>query len=111
MAIQQQYGLTFNKTTTSDGEVFAFVRATNEIGLNSRLSFLTLMDSNECNGFIYDLNRCINSQSNVDEGFFSDSVENISIVYAYPNIILDNSFTMPMQDMLILLQEWLAYIS
>ncbi|MEO3406226.1 hypothetical protein AAFN85_20095 [Mucilaginibacter sp. CAU 1740] len=78
---------------------------------NSHLHFLDLLDANECRGFIYDLDSCIDGQSNVDEGFRSDSVDNQDIRYCYPNVVINDILTIPMVDMRGLLQEWLDFIN
>ncbi len=81
MSIQSQYGLLFNKSINSNGDLIPFVSQVNRIGYNSVLTLISLINNQECQSFIEDLNRCINEKGNIDEGFFSDSVENRTILY------------------------------
>lgn len=111
MSKREQYGLLFNKVRNSDGEISPYVSERVPVTYNSVLIFIDGLDQFECESLISDLERCINGQGNVDEGFFSDGVEHMTILYQYPNINIDNVLIMPMQDMKELLQEWLAFIS
>ncbi|RYX81614.1 hypothetical protein EON73_04710 [bacterium] len=111
MSIQSQYGLSFNKTMNSNGDLIPFVSQINRIGYNSVLTLISLINIQECQSFIRDLDRCINEKGNIDEGFFSDSVENRTILYNYPNVIIDDLFTIPMVDLKHLLGEWLSFIN
>ncbi len=65
----------------------------------------------ELNGFISDLNKSINQGSNYDEGFFSDSVEDITIKYEYPNVNWDDVYTISMVDLRDLMLEWKEFIN
>ena len=56
--------------------------------------------TNASASFIYDLDSCLKGKGNVDEGFFSDSVEDMDIFYKYPNVEINDLFTIPMADLL-----------
>lgn len=110
MSKRAQYGLLFNRNTTALGNTHSYITTIGaEIGYNSALGFINRLNEFECTSLIDDLKRCIKVQGNVDEGFFSDSVEDMSILYKYPDIIIDDWYTVSMQDLKELLQEWLAF--
>lgn len=69
----------------------------------SVLSFIDRLDKHDTEGFLYDLNRSIDVRGNSDEGFFSDSVEHMDILYQYPNIVIDDILTISMEDICLLL--------
>ena len=112
MTKREQYGLIFTKRHLFQHGVLPFVEVEREVGHNSVLSLL-IGDLSESltTSFIYDLKGCLNSKGNIDEGFFSDSVEDMDIFYKYPNVEINNLFTIPMEDMLGLLEEWSVFIA
>lgn len=111
MSKREQYGLLFNKIKLSNGEIAVVITEKTSGGDNSVLTFMRGLSRPECESFINDLNNGINDHGNVDEGFFSDSVEHMSILYQYPNINIDDVLIIPMQEMKSLLEEWLLFIS
>jgi hypothetical protein len=111
MSKLNKYTLKFVKRKLSDGSVYPIVIQEVKGSDNSVLVFINGLDKHDCESFIYDLDRCIEGQANADEGFFSDSVEHIKIIYNYPNINIDDILSMPMQDMKELLEEWLNFIN
>lgn len=65
----------------------------------------------EISGLIDELQKNVNFQSNIDEGFYSGSIEHMTIKYEYPNINIDNVLILPMTEMIELLEEWKEFIS
>lgn len=106
-----QYGLLFNKKVLSNGAVVPIVTQKKHVQKYSILTFINRLDQHDCEGFIYDLNRSIDLHGNSDEGFFSDSVEDMEILYQYPYVIIDDILTISMEDMKGLLEEWLSFIT
>lgn len=111
MLKREQYGLIFNKKVLSNGSTVSVAIQKKYIEGFCALIFINRLDQNECKGFIYDLNRCISLQRNSDEVFFSDGVEDMEIMYQYPNVNIDNVLIISMQDMKGLLEEWLEFIT
>jgi hypothetical protein len=113
MTKREQYGLIFNKRDVFPNRISHFIEA-REVGPYSFLTFINALDKDGLTDFIDDLNRCLESKENVDEGFFSDRVEHMgAILYKYPNVVINDLviLTIPMEDMRALLQEWVEFIS
>lgn len=110
MSRRKQYGLIFYKKQI-DGINYNISVQNNPGGLNSVLAFLDNLSKKECEAFINDLNSCLNANGNIDEGFFSDSVEHMKINYNYPNVNIDDILIVQMQEMKELLMEWLDFIN
>lgn len=110
MTKHEQYGLIFYKQNHLDRIIPLAVQQV-DYSSNSALQFISRLSKHEIESLIYDLERCLNSQGNIDEGFFSGSVEDIDILYVYPNINIDNVLLISMQDMKIILQEWLVFVN
>jgi len=106
-----QYGLVFNKKVIGDGRVIPVVTRENYDLDYSVLSFIGRLDKHDTEGFLHDLNRSINLRGNSDEGFFSDSVEYMEILYQYPNVNIDDILIISMEDMKGLLEEWHSFIT
>ena len=112
MSKKEHYGLEFTKQKLSNREIFYRVDQKLNGNINNViLNFIYRLDEHQTKSFISDLNRCISSQANADEGFFSDSVEDIEILYKYPNVDINNILTLPMEDLKEILEEWLVFIS
>lgn len=107
--MKEVYGLEFYKKWVQDRER-PFITQKVYRSYNSVLSFIGRLDITDTESFIYDLNRSIELRGNSDEGFFSDSVEDLQILYQYPNINIENVITIPMTDMKEILEEWLEFI-
>ncbi|GGG91642.1 hypothetical protein [Pedobacter zeae] len=110
MSKLKKYTLQFVKRKLSNGTVYPNVLQETNGSNNSVLSFIEALDKHDCESFIYDLDRCIDGHTNVDEGFFSDSVEHMDILYEYPYVNIDDVLIIPMLDMKELLEEWLEFI-
>ena len=112
MLMREKYGLLFNKIK-SDNNKMTTSLVTQKVpgGNNSVLVFMYSIDEHECKSFIYDLNYCLNNKENIDDGFVSDGVEYMKILYEYPNVNLDDILLIPMIDMKVLLEEWLAFLN
>lgn len=111
MTKREQFNLIFNFRKMSTGEVVAIVRHKFQGTDESNLTFIESLTKHEAEAFIHDMERCLRSQGNVDEGFFSDSVAYLDISYQYPNVVIDDAYTIPMIDMKELLEEWLEFMS
>ena len=111
MSKRTQYGLEFYNRSINSRKINICQLKTQDGGNNSLLSFMTHLSINDCQNFIADLTGCLAGHTNVDEGFLSDSVEDINISYNYPNVIIEDILIIPMQDLKDLLQEWLEFIS
>jgi hypothetical protein len=110
MTKREEYGLTFYKVNKV-GLTFNICQQTvPNWSENNILTFLSHIDAHETKSFIDDLEKCINYNTNVDEGFFSDGVENMTIIYSYPNVVLEGILTIPMYDLKLLLEEWLDFM-
>lgn len=109
MSKLKEYGFELVKRKLSNGEIIPTVSQKVPGGINSVLHFVHKLDKHETEGFIYDLDRCIDGQSNADEGFYSDSVESSDITYKYPNVNIGNVLIIPMIDMRAILVEWLNF--
>ena len=111
MSKREQYGLSFDRNELSSSPILYVATSINKntYPYNSVLTFVNSCSIFECKSLIEDLDRCITSEGNVDEGFFSDCVENRSILYQYPNVNIDDLLIIPMQDLKELLQEWLDF--
>ncbi|NTE00502.1 hypothetical protein G6M26_23420 [Agrobacterium tumefaciens] len=112
MPKKEHYGLEFTKQKLSNGEIFYRVDQKLNGNINNViLNFIYRLNEHQTKSFINDLNRCISSQANVDEGFFSDSVEDMEILYQYPNVDINDILKLPMVDLKEILEEWLEFIS
>jgi len=107
VSAMEKYGITFYAGETN-GYKFNSCRFSNFNYVN--LSFVSCLSTNDCNGLIDDLQWSVISGGNVDDRFSSDSVEDIVIAYQYPNVEIDNVLTIPMIDLLQIVQEWKAFI-
>lgn len=106
MSVMEKYGVWFDRLPKC-GTVEIIKRP--DIENNSLLHFISRLCEHETDCFIDDLNRSIKLKVNVDEGFFSDSVEDMDILYQYPNVSihdLGRVLTIPMHDLKILLEKW-----
>ncbi|GGI29544.1 hypothetical protein [Pedobacter mendelii] len=108
MSKLKQYGFQMQKKRTDKGDISILYKDVPG-GPNSALHFVSGLSKHETESFIYDLDRSLNLQENADEGFFSDHVEDIDIVYQYPNINIDDVLVLPMADMREILIEWLNF--
>jgi len=107
----EEYGLLFLKRKLPYGDNLPSIQiAKSTVNANSLLSFIERLDEYDCSSLIYDLIRCIGSNSNVDEGFFTDTVEHMSILYKYPNVEIDDILIIPMFDLKKIVEEWLEFI-
>lgn len=70
MSKLKDYGFALVKQKFSEGEVQSRIVQQVPEGSNSVLNFINRLDKHETESFIFDLERCLNSNSNVDEGFF-----------------------------------------
>jgi len=93
VSAMEKYGITFYAGETN-GYKFNSCRFSNFNYVN--LSFVSCWS--------------VTSGGNVDDRFSSDSVEDIVIAYQYPNVEIDNVLTIPMIDLLQIVQEWKAFI-
>jgi len=103
----EKYGITFYAGETN-GHKFNSYRFSNLNYVN--LSFVSCLDTMDCEGLIDVLQGSVNSGGNVDDRFLSDSVEDRVIAYKYPNVEIDNVLTIPMTDLLQIVQAWKAFI-
>ena len=101
----------FIKRKLSNGGIVSNAIQTTPQSDNSALSFLNHLTKHDAECFIDDLTRSLFKQLNIDEGFFSDSVEDLDILYQYPNVNINHVLLLPMQDMKEILEEWLAFTS
>jgi hypothetical protein len=67
------------------------------------------LDRHECESFIRDLEEGLKG-SPMDEGFFSDSVNDMNILYRDSYIIIDKYFIITMFEMLTMLRQRLEYL-
>ena len=111
MSKLSKYTLQFVRRKLNNGKVVPNAIQTINGSDNSVLSFINGLDKHDTMSFINDLKDCININGNRDEGFFSDSVEHISILYQYPNVNIDDILVLPMVDLKEILEEWLEFIS
>lgn len=108
----EDYGLKFLKKKMSDGTFILFINLISDAPTkNSVLFFIDRLDKHDILGFIDDLKECMDGQTNNDEGFFSDSVEHMDILYQYPDVNINEALLIPMVDLIKILEEWLQFIS
>lgn len=110
MTIFEKYDLTIGtRIGPISGKKKLLVDTTSIGSVNSVLTFLSSLDKGECEAFLYDINVCLDEQSNGMGGVISDGVEYLyyGIDYQYPNVNIDNVITIPMQDMKEILEELL----
>ena len=108
MSKLKQYGFQLQNRLTDRGDKSILYKEVPG-GPNSALHFVSGLSKHETESFIYDLDKSLNLQGNADEGFFSDNVEDIDILYQYPNINIDDVLILPMIDMREILNEWLNF--
>lgn len=118
MTKREEYGLLFNKKIIKDFGFSYSIYVKFGFQANSYLTYLGSMGTYETQSLIYDLNASINNGNNYEEDFFSDSTEMLKIVFDYPNIKIENQsfagnfvYTIPMQDLKEIMEEWLVFIS
>lgn len=111
MSKSEEYNLMFYKKIIDGVKYNICVQKVPDGDENSVLTFLDCLSFFECESFIRDLEICINNNENIDEGFFSGSIEHIKITYDYPNINIDGILIISMQDMKALLLEWKDFIN
>lgn len=108
MTKREQYGLEFSKTIMPDGEVISHFSVENSD--NKMLGLLTFLDENATDGFIWDLERCLAIEGNVDEGFYHDHFLDTKVLYQYPNVNFGDIYLIPMIELKVILEEWLEFL-
>lgn len=109
MTKREQYGLAFSKTIMTDGEIISHFSV--EILDNRKmLILLTFLDENATDGFIWDLERCLATEGNVDEGFYHDHFLDTKVLYQYPNVNFGDIYLIPMVELKGILEEWLEFL-
>ena len=111
MSKRETYNLKFYKKVIENINYNICVQEGNGGEDYSVLTFLGNLSIQESQSFANDLALCLNSGGNIDEGFFSDSIEHISITYEYPNVNIDDILLISMLDMKSLLTEWIDFIT
>lgn len=112
MATHEQYNLKFGKNIYDNDNEFVCYQIGNNQTYYRLAEKLRLMHKIECIGLIEDINAAQNNQYYeqyfaIDRDSASDS-DGIEILP--PNVIIDSSIIIPLQDMKEILQEWLAFI-
>lgn len=110
MSIREQYGLEFQKRSIEGYGVLPFVYQKVEGGPNSTLLFIGKLSQFEIESLIYDIEQCLINEQNFDEFFLSDSIEDTTIAYDYPNVKINDLLIISMQNLKQLLNEWNNYI-
>lgn len=111
MTKREQYSLTFNKIYLEGYGLEHYIDCEPENTTHSMLIRVGRLYEGELDGFISDLNRSIDQGSNYDVGFFSDSVEDITVKYEYPNVNWDDVYTISMVDLRDIMLEWKEYLN
>ena len=112
MTVIEKYGLKFVKIKLpSSHGIVPGINIESSNSDHTVLSFLNTLQESECKAFLYDMNWCLDRQSNGMGGFNSDGVEYLynGIIYQYPNVIIDDILILSMQDMKEILEELLKY--
>lgn len=109
MTKREQYGLCFYKMNWPDGTIHPQLKVEKQDN-SLMLNLINYLDENETVGFLFDLERCIDSKRNVDEGFQSDYFCDIDVLYQYPDVNFSNLYSIPMVDLKEILEEWLVFI-
>lgn len=109
---KEQYGLTFYKVKNPyDGAIENCCKREGSINEHNNLQILQYFSQDETEDLIESIENALNGQY-YEEYFTSDPIGFISIRLVYPNVIIGkNGLIISMQDLLALLQEWLAFIS
>jgi hypothetical protein len=106
---KEQYSLIFFKRIRPDGKLRADLRVENTDN-STILNLLGYLDENATVGFIDDLESCIYSKRNVDEGFQFDHFGDTDVLYKYPNVTFGTLYSIPMIDLKEILEEWLVFL-
>ncbi len=109
MSKREQFDLTFYKKLF-DGQIYYECSSNHHHNDYSSLCFISRLSKFESVSLRNDLKQCIDFETNVDEGFFSDSVEDRSIIYQFPNVNIDDILIISMLDLKELLDEWHIFI-
>ncbi len=111
MTKREQYGLIFEKRDIKGIGIFYSAEQKIPGDDYSVLTYIDRLSVPEVEGFIEDLNISLNQGSNYDDGYSSNSIEDISIMYDYPNVNIEDILIISMVDMRDLLIEWLDFIT
>lgn len=112
MTKREQYGLSFSKIQrSSDGSTVNICKKNGTVNQYSTLQVIQQLNKVEAMALIEEINNALNGVY-YEEYFVSDGTESDSIQLSTPNVILgENDFIIPMSDLKLLLQEWLAFIN
>ena len=108
MTKREQYGLSFYKIITSNGNIRHLCK-TDRTDAYSNLIVIRFLNSIEAQGLIDEITRALAGEF-FEPFFTSDGVESEDIDLVYPNVIV-NGTSVSMQDMKDLLLEWLSFIN
>ncbi len=110
MTRREFFGLRFYKTPDPiDGRIRS-ICTRDVVHVYSYLTFITHMDNVETQSLLNEIDKAINGQP-YDVDYVSDNTGASSIHLAPPNIIIDSTCSVSLQDMKGLLTEWLAFIN
>ena len=110
MGIHNQYNLEFGKIKNNSR--IEYICYTNNILYNGLAEKIRIMHPVECEGLINEI-ELAESQQEFEQFFSLDrsgASDNEGITITPPNIIIDNVLSIPMNNMKLILIEWLNFI-
>jgi hypothetical protein len=112
MTKREEYGLSFYKSSDPiDGSVIHICNRSGIVNAYNTLQIIQQLNQTETQGLIDEINYALNGQY-YEQYFVTDGTEHESIELSFPNVTFgENDLVISMQDLKVLLQEWLLFIS